>query len=87
MALLQVGDLQDAGIAAALRLPPRAAPCDARTGESAATQAGAGEVPGLAGSPECVIIVQPPWCATHCWHNQITHSTIQHLALNHLTTT
>lgn len=37
VALLQVGDLQDETIAAALRLPPRAAPCDARTGEPAAT--------------------------------------------------
>ena len=38
VALLQVGDLRDAGIAAALRLPPRAAPCDARTGEPPASQ-------------------------------------------------
>ena len=44
VALLQVCDLRDAGIAAALRLPPRAAPCDARTGEPSASQAGAGEV-------------------------------------------
>ncbi|KAK9835425.1 hypothetical protein WJX81_008652 [Elliptochloris bilobata] len=32
VAQLQVGDLEDAGVQAALRLPPRAAPCDARTG-------------------------------------------------------
>ena len=51
MALLQVGDLRDAGIAAALRLPPRAAPCDARTGESAATQAAAGSESALVGKP------------------------------------
>ena len=30
---LQVCDLRDAGIQAALQLPPRAPPCDERTGE------------------------------------------------------
>lgn len=33
MAGLQVCDLRDAGIQAALQLPPRAPPCDERTGE------------------------------------------------------
>lgn len=65
VALLQVGDLRDAGVAAALRMPPRAAPCDARTGEPAATQAGAGELPGLAGNPGRHL-VQPQCCTAHC---------------------